>query len=101
MLNADCYSSRPRPSRFYRLTLAFEDVSGVQSRAEVRRHRLRHAADAELAGYECAVISGEGRRASIKHFGSLDAIHVATIDEIAALKGIPREVAVAIKEHLG
>jgi hypothetical protein len=31
----------------------------------------------------------------------LDAIHVATIDEIAALKGIPREVAVAIKEHLG
>lgn len=41
------------------------------------------------------------RKALIKHFGSLDAIRAATIDELAAVKGIPREVAVAIKEHLG
>jgi excinuclease ABC subunit C len=40
------------------------------------------------------------RKALIRHFGSLDVIRVATIDEIAAVKGIPREVAVAIKERL-
>jgi len=40
------------------------------------------------------------RKALIKHFGSLDAIRAATLDELAAVKGIPREVAVAIKEHL-
>ncbi len=41
------------------------------------------------------------RKALIKHFGSLDAIRVATIDEIAAVPGLPREVAIAIKEQLG
>ena len=40
------------------------------------------------------------RRALIKHFGSLDAIRVATVDEIANVPGIPHEVAIAIKEHL-
>jgi excinuclease ABC subunit C len=41
------------------------------------------------------------RRALLKHFGSLDAIRAASVDELAQAPGIPREVAVAIKEHLG
>ena len=41
------------------------------------------------------------RRALLKHFGSLDAIRVASVDELAKVPGVPREVAVAVKEHLG
>jgi excinuclease ABC subunit C len=41
------------------------------------------------------------RRALLKHFGSLDGIRVASVDELAQVSGIPREVAIAIKEHLG
>ena len=40
------------------------------------------------------------RKALLKHFGSIDAIRVASADDIAAVPGIPREVAVAIKENL-
>ncbi|MGH2594257.1 MAG: excinuclease ABC subunit UvrC, partial [Anaerolineae bacterium] len=40
------------------------------------------------------------RKALLKHFGSIDAIRAASADDIAAVPGIPREVAVAIKEHL-
>ncbi len=41
------------------------------------------------------------RRALLKHFGSLDGIREASVDALTEVKGIPREVAVAIKEHLG
>ncbi len=41
------------------------------------------------------------RRALLKHFGSLDAIRIASVDELAAVPGVPRDVAVAVKEHLG
>src|SRR5512143_1310418 len=41
------------------------------------------------------------RRALLKHFGSLDGIRNASVDEIAEVKGVPRDVAVAVKEHLG
>ncbi len=40
------------------------------------------------------------RRKLLKQFGSLDAIRAATVDEIANVPGIPRDVAIAIKEHL-
>jgi len=40
------------------------------------------------------------RRALLKHFGSIDAIRAADVDAIAAVPGIPRDVAVAIKENL-
>ena len=40
------------------------------------------------------------RRVLLKHFGSIDAIRAATADDIAAVPGIPREVAVAIKAQL-
>lgn len=40
------------------------------------------------------------RRALLKHFGSIDAIRVADVDALAAVPGIPRDVAVAIKDNL-
>ena len=41
------------------------------------------------------------RRALLKHFGSLEGIRAASVDELAEVPGVPREVAIAIKEHLG
>jgi excinuclease ABC subunit C len=41
------------------------------------------------------------RRSLLKQFGSLDGIRVASVDELAQVSGIPRDVAIAIKEHLG
>jgi excinuclease ABC subunit C len=40
------------------------------------------------------------RRALLKHFGSIDAIRAADVDAIAAVPGIPRDVAIALKENL-
>ena len=40
------------------------------------------------------------RKALLKAFGSLDAIRAASVEQLAAVPGIPRTVAVAIKEHL-
>jgi excinuclease ABC subunit C len=41
------------------------------------------------------------RRSLLKQFGSLEGIRVASVDELAQVSGIPRDVAIAIKEHLG
>jgi len=40
------------------------------------------------------------RKALLKAFGSLDAIRAASVEQLAAVPGIPRTVAQAIKEHL-
>jgi excinuclease ABC subunit C len=40
------------------------------------------------------------RRALLKHFGSLEAIRAATVEEVAAVPGIPRDVAQAVKAFL-
>jgi excinuclease ABC subunit C len=40
------------------------------------------------------------RRALLKAFGSLDAIRMASVEQLAGVPGIPRTVALAIKEHL-
>lgn len=41
------------------------------------------------------------RKALLKRFGSLEDIRAASVDAIAAVPGVPREVAIAVKEHLG
>ncbi|HET7375701.1 MAG TPA: helix-hairpin-helix domain-containing protein, partial [Anaerolineae bacterium] len=49
------------------------------------------------------VIPGVGptrRRKLLKHFGSLEGIRAASVEDIAAVPGVPHDVAVAIKEHL-
>jgi len=40
------------------------------------------------------------RKALLKAFGSLDGIRTASVEQLAAVPGIPRAVAVAVKEHL-
>ncbi len=40
------------------------------------------------------------RKILLKHFSSIEAIHAATVEEIAALPGIPYDVAEAVKAHL-
>jgi len=40
------------------------------------------------------------RKALLKAFGSLNAIRAASVEQLAAVPGIPSTVAVAIKEHL-
>jgi len=40
------------------------------------------------------------RKALLKAFGSLDAIRMASVEQLAAVPGISRTVALAIKEHL-
>ena len=40
------------------------------------------------------------RRALLRHFGGIDNIRNATVEELMAVKGIIRPVAVAIKEML-
>jgi excinuclease ABC subunit C len=40
------------------------------------------------------------RRALLKAFGSLDGIRAASVEQLAAVPGIPGAVALAIKEHL-
>ena len=40
------------------------------------------------------------RRKLLKHFGSLEGIRAASVEDIAAVPGVPHDVAVAIKEHL-
>jgi excinuclease ABC subunit C len=47
------------------------------------------------------MVSGLGparRRALLRAFGSLDGVREATVDEIAAVPGMPRSVALRIKE---
>jgi excinuclease ABC subunit C len=71
-------------------------------RFAITAHRARRAKTGLASQLD--EIPGVGptrRRALLKHFESLDGIRAASIDELAAVKGIPREVAIAIKEQLG
>ena len=63
-----------------------------------RARRRRVGVASQLDG-----IPGVGparRKALLKAFGSLDAIRAASIEQLAAVPGIPHKVALAIKEHL-
>lgn len=45
-------------------------------------------------------VGAKRRQALLKHFGSLDAIREASVEELAAVKGMTREAAERIKEQL-
>ena len=63
-----------------------------------RTRRRRVGVASQLDG-----IPGVGpsrRKALLKAFGSLDAIRIASVEQLAAVPGIPRTVALAVKEHL-
>ncbi len=59
-----------------------------------RRARLRSALD-DIAG-----IGPVRRRALFRHFGSLKRIREATVEEIAGVKGMNRELAAEVHRHL-
>ena len=59
-----------------------------------RRARLRSVLD-DIDG-----VGPVRRRAMLRHFGSLKRIREATTDEIAAVKGLNRELAAEIRRHL-
>lgn len=45
-------------------------------------------------------IGPQRRKALLSHFGSLDELRQATVEQIAAVPGIPQDVARSIKDHL-
>ena len=98
---------QPGDSEPIRLPLDSEALFLVQRvRDEAHRfaitfHRVVRKKDAFASALDG--ISGLGpvrRRALVRQFGSIDNIRSATVDELMAVKGITRPVAVAIKEML-
>ena len=70
-------------------------------RFAITRHRARRGREALRSRLD--VVSGLGparKRALMRHFGSIDAIRDADADEIASVPGVPRSVALRIKELL-
>jgi excinuclease ABC subunit C len=68
-------------------------------RFAITRHRARRGRAALRSRLD--MVSGLGparRRALLRAFGSLDGVREATVDEIAAVPGMPRSVALRIKE---
>jgi ERCC4-type nuclease len=59
-----------------------------------RRARLRSVLD-DIEG-----IGPVKRRALLRHFGSLKRIREATVDEVATVKGLNRDLAAEIRRHL-
>ncbi|HHH42080.1 MAG TPA: excinuclease ABC subunit UvrC [Chloroflexi bacterium] len=81
--------------------LLLQRVRDEAHRFALAHHRTRRR-KAGLAS-RLEEIPGVGpvrRRRLLQHFGSLEALRAASVEEIAALPGIPRAVAEAIKEHL-
>ncbi len=46
-------------------------------------------------------IGPKRKKALMRHFGSARAIAAATVEELAAVEGIGRDVAEQVKEHIG
>ncbi|HET9050254.1 MAG TPA: excinuclease ABC subunit UvrC [Candidatus Dormibacteraeota bacterium] len=70
-------------------------------RFAITRHRARRGREALRSRLD--VVSGLGparKRALLRHFGSVDGIREADVDEISAVPGVPRSVALRIKELL-
>ena len=88
------------PARSQGLFLV-QNVRDEAHRFAVTHHRARR----QRAGIASQLdsIPGVGparRKALLKAFGSLDAIRAASVEQLSAVPGIPRPVALAIKEHL-
>jgi len=70
-------------------------------RFAVTHHRARRRKAGVASQLDSIPGVGPARRkALLKAFGSLDAIRAASVEQLAAVPGIPRTVAQAIKEHL-
>ena len=78
-----------------------QNVRDEAHRFAIAHHRARRQRMGVASQLDSIPGVGPARRkALLKAFGSLDAIRAATVEQLAAVPGIPRTVAVAIKEHL-
>jgi len=95
---------RPAPLRLpdgSRGLFLLQRIRDEAHRFAIAHHRTRRHR-ASLAS-ELDSIPGLGpvrRRALLRSFGSLERIRAASVEELAAVPGIPRRVAEAVKEHL-
>ncbi|MFN2568131.1 MAG: excinuclease ABC subunit UvrC [Candidatus Dormibacteria bacterium] len=70
-------------------------------RFAITRHRARRGRSALRSRLDSVPGLGPARkRVLLRHFGSLDGIREASLDELTAVPGIPRTVAMSIKELL-
>lgn len=95
---------RTRPILLPRRSQALFLVQRVRDEAHrfaVTHHRARRRRAGVASQLDSIPGVGPARRkALLKAFGSLDAIRAASVEQLAAVPGIPRTVAQAIKEHL-
>jgi excinuclease ABC subunit C len=95
---------RPKPVLLPRRSQGLFLVQRVRDEAHrfaITHHRKRRRRAGVASQLDS--IPGVGlarRKALLKAFGSLDAIRAATVEQLAAVPGIPRDVALAIKENL-
>jgi excinuclease ABC subunit C len=88
------------PSRSQGLYLV-QRVRDEAHRFAITSHRSRRRKMGLASQLERVPGVGPARRTTLlKHFGSIEGIRAATVEEIAALPGIPRDVAEAVKAHL-
>jgi excinuclease ABC subunit C len=95
---------RPRPVLLPRRSQGLFLMQRVRDEAHrfaITHHRSRRRKAGVASQLDSIPGVGPARRkALLKAFGSLDAIRIASADELAAVPGVPRAVALAIKEHL-
>jgi excinuclease ABC subunit C len=95
---------RPRPILLPRRSQGLFLVQRVRDEAHrfaITHHRARRRRAGVASQLDS--IPGVGptrRRALLKAFGSIDAIRTASVEQLVAVPGIPRAVALAIKENL-
>ena len=95
---------RPRPVLLPRRSQGLFLVQRVRDEAHrfaITHHRKRRRRAGLASQLDSIPGVGPARRKTLlKVFGSLDAIRAASFEQLVAVPGIPRDVAVAIKEHL-
>jgi excinuclease ABC subunit C len=95
---------RPKPVVLPRRSQGLFLVQRVRDEAHrfaITHHRQRRRRAGVASQLDSIPGVGSARRkALLKTFGSLDAIRAATVEQLAAVPGIPRDVALTIKENL-
>jgi excinuclease ABC subunit C len=99
------FPGRAEPLRLPKESDALKLLQRVRDEAHrfaLRAHRRRRAT--RVSGSVLDEVPGVGparRRLLLQRFGSVDGLRRASVDEIAALPGIGREVALTVWTHLG
>jgi excinuclease ABC subunit C len=88
--------------QFSASTHLIQKIRNEVHRVAIQYHRKLRTKNTLASPLEKVSGIGKTRRLLLlKHFGSIDAIRKATIDDIVSLKGMNRKIAQALKESLG